>query len=263
MSSFSRSRAQVSSITMRPILEHVAVVRDRSAPCCAFCSTSRMVVPRSRLMRTDDLEDLAGQLGREAEARLVEQDQLRRAPSARARSPASAAGRPRAARPPASRALAQDREVAVDTASRSRADAVAVAARVGAHQQVVVAPTAAGTPRALRARGTRPRCTIASGRIAVMLCARELDAALARVDDAGDGLQDRGLAGAVGAEHGDDLAALDREADAADRLDRAVRALDVEELEDGRSSQLSAPSAAIAACSAIATAASTRSSAPR
>jgi len=39
-------------------------------------------------------------------------------------------------------------------------------------------------------------------------------------------------AGAVGAQHGDDLAARHREADAANRHDRAVVALDVGDLED-------------------------------
>src|SRR6185295_3457700 len=49
---------------------------------------------------------------------------------------------------------------------------------------------------------------------------------------AGDGLEDGGLAGAVGAQHGDDLAALDLQADAAQCLHRAVAGLDVRELQD-------------------------------
>src|SRR5690606_39712507 len=62
----------------------------------------------------------------------------------------------------------------------------------------------------------------------------EFDAAATRIDDAADGLQDGGLAGAVGAEHGGDLAPPHLQADAADGLDRAIGALDVEQI--GRAS---------------------------
>ncbi|MCY1313703.1 hypothetical protein D9M70_642510 [compost metagenome] len=61
--------------------------------------------------------------------------------------------------------------------------------------------------------------------------ALELDAALARVDDAADGLEDGGLARAVGAEHGGDLAAAHLQAHTADGLDGAVGALHIQQLE--------------------------------
>src|SRR5262249_9366311 len=53
-----------------------------------------------------------------------------------------------------------------------------------------------------------------------------------RIEDAGDGFQDRGLAGAVGPKQRDNLAARYFEADAADGHDRPVIALDVADLED-------------------------------
>src|ERR1051325_10349405 len=63
--------------------------------------------------------------------------------------------------------------------------------------------------------------------------AAEFHLAFERIDDAGNRLQGGGLAGAVGAEDGDDLALLHREAHAAQRLHRAVVRLDMGELEDG------------------------------
>ena len=55
-------------------------------------------------------------------------------------------------------------------------------------------------------------------------------------DEAGDRVQRRRLARAVGADHRDDLAVADVEVDAEDGFDRAVRDLDVAQLEHGQSS---------------------------
>jgi hypothetical protein len=52
------------------------------------------------------------------------------------------------------------------------------------------------------------------------------------MEDARDGFQHRGLAGAVGAEQRDDLAARHFEADATNGHDRPVIAFDIAELED-------------------------------
>ena len=67
----------------------------------------------------------------------------------------------------------------------------------------------------------------------------EQDAAGARAQEPRDGAQHGGLAGAVGADHGERLALLDPEGDAAERGQVAVRDLHVlqlEEAHDGTSS---------------------------
>ena len=185
---------------MRPILQHVAVVGHFSAM-FAFCSTSRMVVPRSRLMRTMISKMSLVSLRRQPQARLVEQDQ-RRAGHQRPRD------RQHLLLPARQQAGRLAR--AFVAGSGSSEDALRGRARPrrdrGACRRPSAgcrAPTAAGTPRALRARG---RCRAHDlcrdrGRDVARL---ELRCALVRIDDAGDGLQDRGLAGAVGAEHGHD-----------------------------------------------------------
>src|SRR4029079_11550564 len=62
--------------------------------------------------------------------------------------------------------------------------------------------------------------------------AQEFDRALLGIENAGDGLEHGGLAGAVGAEQRDHLAAGYLEAYASNGLDRTVIALDIAELED-------------------------------
>lgn len=59
----------------------------------------------------------------------------------------------------------------------------------------------------------------------------ELDRSAARLNEAGDRLEERGLSGAIAAKHGDDLASADAETDAAQDLDRAVAGLEVRDLE--------------------------------
>jgi hypothetical protein len=129
-------------------------------------------------------------------------------------------------------ALLQDREIAVDRLHVAR-HAIAVLAGVGAHQQVVVH---AQQGKHLAAFGHVAQALLHDeGRVAGGdVLALELDRTLAGVDDAGDGFQDRGLARAVGAEHGGDLAAAHLQADPTNRLDRAVGALDVEQFQHRR-----------------------------
>jgi len=64
--------------------------------------------------------------------------------------------------------------------------------------------------------------------------ALEQDLSAGGPDEPGDRSQRRGLAGAVGADQGDDLTLVDREADLLDREDLAVGDLEVLDLEHGR-----------------------------
>src|SRR5438046_1061615 len=174
-----------------------------------------------------DLEDFARQLGAQSEARLVEQHQLRRGHQrTRDREHLLLAARQQ---PGVLRgAFPEDREVA-EHGFDVACDTVAVVPRVGAHHQVVAHRQQrehfAAYGHVAQAR-LHDLGRITRGDVA----AAKFDAALARVDDAGDRLQDRRLAGAVRAEHGCDLALSNLQADAADRANRAVRALDIEEL---------------------------------
>src|SRR5207248_7786723 len=62
--------------------------------------------------------------------------------------------------------------------------------------------------------------------------AKKFDRTFLRIENARNGLEYGGLAGAIGAQQSDDAAARHLEADAADRHDRPVIALDIAELED-------------------------------
>ncbi len=86
-------------------LEHVRVLAASSAS-AAFCSTTRIVVPRLVHLR-ERLEDLAHDERREPERRLVEEQQARLRHQRARRARASAARRPRASRP-AGRAARRD-----------------------------------------------------------------------------------------------------------------------------------------------------------
>ena len=68
----------------------------------------------------------------------------------------------------------------------------------------------------------RPRATMAAGRSRSIGRAGEADRAAPRPQHAGDRPVERGLAGAVRAQHRDDLAGADREIDAAQDFGRAV-----------------------------------------
>ena len=71
--------------------------------------------------------------------------------------------------------------------------------------------------------------------------AAQPDLALARLEQPGDRPQCRGLARAVRADEGDDLALLDVDRDAAQGVDRAVVGVDVVELEQGHGQASAAP----------------------
>ena len=79
----------------------------------------------------------------------------------------------------------------------------------------------------------QPLADDAVGRAALDGFASQPDFALLRVNDAGDGAQQRRLAGPVGAEHRDRASRADVEAHAADRHDRAVEAFQVANFEQG------------------------------
>ena len=78
-----------------------------------------------------------------------------------------------------------------------------------------------------------PRRAIFSVDVPTSSDAVERDAALDPAEGAADGPQQRGLAGAVGAEHGDDLALGDPQVDAVEDLDEAVAAAEVVDEELG------------------------------
>ena len=185
----------------------------------AFCSTSRMVTP-CWLIAMIGLEDLLHQDRRQAHGRLVQQQEPRAAPSARARSPASAARRPTAC-PPTCVAAPGRRGKSAKTRSRSPRDR---RRRGGCRRPSEVLATVSRL-KMRRPSGTwaMPRATIVV-RAARRRATRALEAhvAPARAQQAGDRLQRRRLARAVGAEEGDDLALADRERDALEGADLAV-----------------------------------------
>ena len=78
--------------------------------------------------------------------------------------------------------------------------------------------------RMARPSGTwlMPSATILCGGRRTMLLPSKVDAAGGRADQAGDGLQQRRLAGAVRADQRDDLALRDVEGDVVQHLDLAV-----------------------------------------
>jgi hypothetical protein len=109
-------------------------------------------------------------------------------------------------------------------------DAGLVAARVGAHEEVVEDAHAGEKPPAFRrladselddSRGARARDVLAF----------EFDRPRGRVHEAGNGSERRGLAGAVGADQGDDLAFVDVDRHTAQGLDAPVQRIDAFELE--------------------------------
>ncbi len=100
-----------------------------------------------------------------------------------------------------------------------------------AHQQVLVDRQAREDPATLR----RLPDSLADdfvGRNVGDVGALELHPAGARVEQAADGLESGGLAGAVGADQGHDLAAVDLEGDPPEGVDRAVEGVDVGETQD-------------------------------
>ena len=178
-----------------------------------------------------DLENLFGELRRQAQTGLIQQDQVGVGhQGARDRQHLLLSAGEQAG--VLGSALTQDGEVVVHTFD-VLGDTLTVLAGVGAHQQVVAhaqqrehfASLGYMTQALLH-----NKCGVLGGDVAAL----EFDRPLARINDAGDGLQDGRLAGPIGAEHGGNLAAPHLQTYAANRLDRSVSAFDVEQLEHRR-----------------------------
>ncbi len=141
-------------------LEHVAAVRDARAPGSRSARRAGSSCP-SRLISTMVRKMSAHQQRREAERRLVEQQQAAAATSARGRSPASAARRPRACRRAASRARARRGNSAIHVLACRRRPARSSAA-VGAQLEVLldrqVGEDGAPLGRVRDARATTTSC---------------------------------------------------------------------------------------------------------
>ena len=175
----------------------------------AFCSTSRTLVPCA-LISHDDLADLLDDLRRQAERRLVEQQQPRRRPSARGRWRASAARRPRGSRPIALRRSASTGNSAHDPLVGRRRSSRLVAPGEAAGAQVLVdgelgedAPALhhLATPRRTMAGGVEPVDRCPSSSTLPLVIAPAVDG-----EQPGDRPQQRRLARPVGAEQRDDAA---------------------------------------------------------
>ena len=181
--------------------------------------------------------DLVDHQRRQTEGRLVEQHQLR--PHHQ-----RAADRQHlllAARHGAGllvRALAQPREIAVDALDIG-GDAGAVAARHGAELQVLLDRHAAEGAAPFRHMGdAEPRALLR--RFSGERLAGEDDLA-GGLDHAGQRAQRRGLAGAVGAEKGGDVALDDVEVDPVQDLRRAVEGAELSGGEQGPAHRLMSP----------------------
>ena len=155
--------------------------------------------------RSDDAEDLAHDQRREPEARLVEHQQ----PRLRHQRAAERQHLPLAARQRAAQAAAAARRGAGSARRRRRRSRCTAAGRAGAYRrrgQGCPRPSSRRTARGVSGTRQRPRSTRSS-----TSSAREIVAvvdALAPRDGSRpiSGRKQRGLAGAVRADHGDDLA---------------------------------------------------------
>ena len=189
-------------------------------------------------MVLEDLEDLLDEDRREAHRRLVEEQDL----GGRHQRPPDGEHLLLTTRQRAGLlelALAQAREQLVDPRVLGR-EGAAVLARERPHLQVLLDVHPREHPAALGALADAERHDLVR-LAAVDPLAAQPDLALARSEEAGDRAQRRGLAGAVGPDQRDDLALIDREADAAQRVDRAVVGVDVLELEEGGHVRLPRP----------------------
>src|SRR5882672_10458595 len=177
----------------------------------------------------DDGEDLPHQDRRQAKRRLIEQQQRRavhqRAPDREHLLLAARELSGRLVQP-----FPEPRKISVDE-FQIVSDGVAVLARIGAHHQVLAH---AQERKHLAPLGhvakTEPHDLV--GFHALDRLAEKFDRALLRIENAGNGLQHRGLAGAIGAQQRYDFSVRDLDTDAPDRHDRAVVTLDIAELQD-------------------------------
>src|ERR1043166_8750522 len=150
----------------------------------AFCSTRRMVTPRSRLMRTTMCKISFFSFGDRPRLGSSIRMTVGRASSARAI--ASICCCPPESWPASWRARAQDRKI-VEHGLHVLRHAVRIAARIGAHAQIVLDRKQRehlASFRHMHDAAAHDRV----GRAALDLGAAELHLALERVDDAGDGL---------------------------------------------------------------------------
>ena len=151
----------------------------------------------------DDREDLLDEDRRQAERRLVEQQDLRPRSSALARSPASAARRRTASRP-SGRPARGDAGTARTRARCSRLISSAVPG-VATHLEVLARRSGARRSAVPRAHGRCPRGP-SRGPRSGEIPARRTGPCPAWVEQPADRLEGRRLAGAVGPDERDDLA---------------------------------------------------------
>ncbi len=174
----------------------------------------------------EDGEDLADDERRQAERGLVEQQQPRPGEQ-------GAAEREQlllAAGEGARLLVAPVGELREELVDAGEVAGERVPARVAAEPQVLLdGQLDEGSAALGDVRDPEPRDRVGAGASAERTAAED-DRPLA-ADGAGDGAQRRRLAGAVGAEDGDDLALADLEADAVERLDGPVAGLDLVQLE--------------------------------
>ena len=185
-----------------PDLQHIAVVRRLERHVGVLLDQQHGDV-LLLVEAADDGEDLLDQDRRQPQRRLVEQHQLgpghQRPPD---RQHLLLAARQEACL--RALALAQDREVGIDDVEVAL-DVGAVAAGVGAHHQVALDRHEREDLAPLRHMGDAlPRHPV--GLAADDAAAAERDRALLRLHGPAHRFQHRGLAGAVGAQDGDDLA---------------------------------------------------------
>ena len=142
------------SLTMWPVPSTYARSATESA-ICAFCSTSRIVVP-VRVQLLDDLEYLLHQNRRETHGRLVQASAASACSSARGPWRASAVRRRRAGRPPGAGAPSGAESGSNTSIQRSRRSPPA-GLRIAAHLQVLAHGHLLEDAPPLRAeRGARP-----------------------------------------------------------------------------------------------------------
>ena len=172
-----------------------------------------MVRP-SLVQAADDAEHVLDHRGREAQRRLVEHDELGPPHQAAAdRHHLLLAARKRAGElaPP----LGEARKQLVHIARALGRLARAPRPHHRAHREIVgdrqVSGKSAGPRRPGRCRDAQMRCARPAGDVLAL----EADAAARRALHAGDGADERGLAGAIGADDGDDLARRHLERDVA------------------------------------------------
>src|SRR6266850_7081059 len=190
----------------------------------------------------DDRKDVLGELGREPEAGFIEQHQLGPSHQRTADREHLLLASRHAARF-LLRACTQVREIAIDRLEIT-CNAVAVGAGVRAHQQVL----AHGQQRKHLAPFGNVADTTPHHGCRILVVQRrtgESDGTFLQVEDAGDGFQDRRLAGAVGTQHGGDRTFLHFQAHATDGSHGAIGRFHIDQFQDGVSHATPSPSPAL------------------